>query len=122
MKISTFGVLIVMLFSVLIISSIGLSCSSYKPYSPEMMNSGMYPYEGFSNLIANKSSCQSSVGFGGLLCSPDENSNPKDIYSDAKGSLGCKSYGYSNSRGFLCMEPEQVRLLTSRGGNASGLV
>jgi hypothetical protein len=121
MKISTFGVLIVMLFSVLIVSSIGLSCSSYQPYSPEMM-------EGFSNNEyteygnPNKSSCQSSIGFGGLLCSPDENSNPKDIYSDAQGSLGCKSYGYSNSRGFLCMEPEQVRLLTTRGGNASGLV
>jgi hypothetical protein len=121
MKISTFGVLIVMLFSVLMISSIGLSCSSYKPYSPEMMEGfNGNEYSDYVNPI--ESSCQSSVGFGGLLCSPDDNSNPKDIYSHAKGSLGCKSYGYSNSRGFLCMDPEQLRLLTTRGGNASGLV
>jgi hypothetical protein len=121
MKISTFGVLIVMLFSVLMISSIGLSCSSYKPNSPEMMEGfNGNEYSDYTNPI--ESSCQSSHGFGGLLCSPDNNSNPKDIYSDANGSLGCKSYGYSNSRGFLCMNPEQLRLLTSRGGNASGLV
>jgi hypothetical protein len=86
------------------------------------MYSGMYPYsnEGFSDKGNKKEpSCTNVVGFKGLLCSPDNNYiNPKDIYSEAKGSLGCKSYGYSNSKGFLCMDPEQVRLLTSRGGNA----
>ena len=66
--------------------------------------------------------CSKYQGFDGLFCTPAsaQESNPTDIYSQAAGRSDCKSYGYMNSRGFLCMDDKQVQLLTTRGGNASG--
>lgn len=61
-------------------------------------------------------------GFMGLLSfsSPVDSEKPLDIYSQAKGSLNCPSYGYYNSKGPLCLDNNQMRLLQTRGGNASG--
>jgi hypothetical protein len=66
--------------------------------------------------------CSKYQGFDGLFCTPASahSSNPTDIFSQAAGRPDCKSYGYTNSRGFLCMDDKQVQLLTTRGGNASG--
>jgi len=66
--------------------------------------------------------CSKYQGFDGLFCTPASAhaSNPTDIFSQAAGRSDCKSYGYMNSRGFLCMDDKQVQLLTTRGGNASG--
>jgi hypothetical protein len=78
--------------------------------------------EGFKKMVEHHSSqntCQKVDGFDGILCSPDYNGNPCDIYSTSEGSLSNKSYGYTNSRGFLDMNSEQLRLLTTRGGNAT---
>jgi hypothetical protein len=33
----------------------------------------------------------------------------------------CKNYGYTNSKGFICMSSSDIQLLTTRGGNASGV-
>ena len=129
---------LILLIFIVIFSTVSLSCTSYQPYSDELMFSGMYPYsnEGFRNNQyssypknsdidnVNKSevdlatTCHKVAGFDGILCSPDSTLIRNDIFSEAKGSLNCKSYGYSNSRGFLCMDADQVRLLTTRGGNA----
>jgi len=70
--------------------------------------------------------CRRLTGFDGVFCSPtptgvSEAKNPVDIYSQAPGSQTCQSYGYMNSRGYLCMDQEQIRLLRSRGGNATGV-
>ena len=32
----------------------------------------------------------------------------------------CKNYGYTNSKGFICMSASDIKLLTTRGGNAGG--
>ena len=98
---------------------------------------GSAPQEGFSEYTTypdhavkdavsgsgiSAADCGKYQGFDGLFCSPAsvEGSNPTDIFSQAAGRLDCKSYGYTNSRGFLCMDDKQVQLLTTRGGNASG--
>lgn len=132
MKISvTLTIIISVLMIILIVSCTMLSSTpSFQPYLPERTNI-MFDYskEGFRNneystYPDNKptsdsiASCKSVTGFDGLLCSPDGSEKPNDIFSDTEGSLECKSYGYSNSRGNLCLNPEQVRLLTTRGGNA----
>jgi len=66
--------------------------------------------------------CKKVMGFQGVYCAANQDpANPTDIYSQAQGSPSCASMGYSNSRGFLCMNDQQVKLLTSRGGNATGM-
>ena len=129
-------ILIVGLLLFLALISFLLSNPSYQPYSSDLMYQGMYPYEGFRNNESStsypeyKSIDDQSVettsplkrvnGFSGLLSSVDYIPKPNDFLSETTGSSQCRgtSYGYSNSRGFLCMSPEQVQLLTTRGGNA----
>lgn len=63
--------------------------------------------------------CHRIFGTNGLACSPvtADNVNPIDTYSQSGGSLSCQSYGMSNSRGFLCLDENQRKLYTTRGGN-----
>jgi hypothetical protein len=56
-------------------------------------------------------------GINGLFCSMNNENSDIDTYSDAKGSLSCDGYGYSNSKGGLCMDNKQKELLMTRGGN-----
>jgi hypothetical protein len=73
------------------------------------------------NITPTASQCYKVGGVSGLVCSPDSTaSNPKDIYSEAKGSVECHSYGLMNSKGYLCLNEEQKTLYTTRGGNAVG--
>lgn len=137
MKLNSSVILIAGLFSFLALISFLLSTPSYQPYSPEIMYQGMYPYEGFRSndststsypeyksmddeRVETTSPLKKVQGFSGLLSSVDYVAKPNDFLSETRGSSECRgsSYGYSNSRGFLCMSPEQVQLLTTRGGNA----
>lgn len=140
MKISLFSVLLTILI-ILLFLTIFASCSQVVPYSRDGIFTNMYPYsEGFASaseytnypdnnpmdsykryeIAPTNDNCKKYMGFNGLLCSPDAPVNPVDIYSQSQGEPSCKDLGYSNSRGFLCMNDEQVRLLTTRGGNAAG--
>ena len=140
MKISTFTILISLALLIVIIMSLSSSCSVL-PYRIESKTLPESPYEGFRSIIEyttypNNESIDSYKskdieksedgglrrlkGFDGLVPSPNSNEQPLDIYSQATSSPTCKSYGYMNSRGFLCLDNEQIRLLRSRGGNASG--
>lgn len=60
-------------------------------------------------------------GFDGLFGSSNANDNNVDIYSTAPGSMDQQcmnnSNGMSNSKGYLCLDPNQIKLLKSRGGN-----
>lgn len=142
MKFSLFSVLFTILVILLLFTAFA-SCTQVVPYSREGIFTNMYPYEeGFvtnnasseyTNYPDNNSldsykryeitptndNCKKYMGFNGLLCSPDAPSNPVDIYSKSPGEPSCKSYSLSNSRGFLCLNDEQIRLLTTRGGNTS---
>ena len=60
-------------------------------------------------------------GFQGLQSSPYLESKTIDTFSQAVGGLECKSYGYSNSKGPLCLDASQIKLLSTRGGNATGV-
>ena len=60
----------------------------------------------------------------GMLWYESWNKPPTDGYSQdvigkAQGSLSCPSFGLTNSKGPLCLNEEQIRLYTTRGGNAS---
>jgi hypothetical protein len=142
MKISYLSVLFIVVLIFLIFGSTSMSCTTYRPFSKEMMYAGDYPQsiEGFKtseystypehqsvdilgdNLIHHsRNHCEKVNGFNGLVCSPDSYQNPNDIFSEAKGSDDCKASGYTNSRGNLCMDDLQLKLLTSRGGNATGI-
>lgn len=59
-------------------------------------------------------------GYSGLQSSPNTIHKPLDIYSQATSSTTCQSYGLMNSTGHLCLNPEQIRLLQTRGGNLTG--
>jgi hypothetical protein len=67
------------------------------------------------------SSEQKVAGFKGLYGSPYEGQKPIGFMYNNKGSTTCKNYGYTNSQGFVCMSENDIKLLTTRGGNAFGV-
>ena len=140
---------ILIIFAIILLMSFTVvGSATFVPYSKSTLFSNMYPYEGFSSFkdvpteystfpeyknvdfqrnkdiaTTGDSPCRKVVGFNGLFCSAEnEPANPLDTFSKASGSMTCPSYGYMNSRGFLCLDAEQKRLLSTRGGNASGVV
>ena len=144
MKISVQQIVLVAAFAFVIFVSMGWGCSNVVPYSFTSSTLHEYKYEGFSSIdhtleyttypnhastdsylsnnIASAPSTAPAVkvsGYDGLLPSPASTDASIDTYSQAKGDTTCKSYGYMNSTGFLCMTPDQVKLLTTRGGNMS---
>ena len=139
--------LVIFLVIIFIFSFAIVGSCRYVPYSKDIMSTNKYNREAFHNLkneplgyasasnhqymddlknqelqsSPNSCSCRKISGFNGLFCDSNKDpNNPVDIYSTAQGSSECKSYGYHNSRGFLCLDDNQKRLLTTRGGNASG--
>jgi hypothetical protein len=59
-------------------------------------------------------------GFQGLTAGPiAENSMMYLADVPTNGSCANNSLGLSNSKGYLCMTPEQIHFLQSRGGNAT---
>lgn len=67
-----------------------------------------------------KQNCKKVFGFQSLLCNPEGPALSYDTYSLDKGDPSCfgKSSGMSKSTGALCMTPQQLTLLGTRGGNA----
>ena len=134
------SVIILFLFFITIFSS-----KSFTPYDESTVFSHMYPYEGFEQfhhkteytlkstgkddslksflINTDTTDCKKVYGLDGLFCSPNAKSEIISIFSDVKGDPTCsgKSSGLSNSRGALCLDPTQVKLLRTRGGNQSSL-
>lgn len=74
--------------------------------------------------IANSTeNCSKIYGFDGLYCSPNNADSKIDKFSDVNGNGQClnSSSGLSNSKGYLCLGPELIKTLQTRGGNASGI-
>ena len=142
-------VVIIIVLILLIVGALLLNSQHYVPANEVNTFTKNYPYnaEGFESskakdktdeystypdnntldsysrweINSDKKPCYKVNGVSGLVCSPTgESVNPKDIYSEAKGSLDCQSYGLTNSKGFLCLNDQQKTLYTTRGGNASG--
>ena len=124
-------VLITIVFILLILMSLGCSCmNDPKGYNKNNMFSNEFPYENFESLnpanfnrpeISGNVKLQKIEGFQGLLSSPYINVTKNiDIFSQAKGNAQCVSGPYSNSTGYLCLDKEQKKMLSTRGGNSSG--
>jgi hypothetical protein len=132
------------LFLIIILISLWFSSTpTYIPYSSSISSNhanfeafGTLPLEystvskntaldgGSSNYLiqSDKSGCKSVMGYegAGLFCDPNAKPISIDIYSDAEGSLTCQGYGYTNSRGSLCLTEKKKAQLSTRGMNSTG--
>ena len=102
-----------------------------------------YPYEGFAQMQEKFNAREKENNYAEAL-SPMEAFEAMDspaikvdgfkgiqsgAYGDEKiigfmynneANTSCKPFGYTNSKGNICMSPEDIKMLTSRGGNALG--
>ncbi len=60
------------------------------------------------------------AGFSGLQSGAYGSEQAIGFMYNNEGSATCKSYGYTNSKGNICMSESDLKLLTTRGGNATG--
>lgn len=130
-------ILAVLLFVFILLVSV-FSCSNFVPYSSNSLFSRYSKFEGFeANSAGSVGSPLETVvekeekeeeeeeakieGFEGLKPSPYNEDKQLDSFSKTAGSLDCEkiSSGLSNEKGGLCLSDEQIKLLSSRGGNAS---
>lgn len=123
---------------ILVVSYVSwVSVSGFVPYSENTIFSREFPYEGMTSRISdtasNFSGTESPVipkittpkkveGFQGIQGSPYGSEKPLDVFSQIPGSLSCDtiSSGLHNSKGGLCLTPDAVGLLKTRGGNSTG--
>ena len=143
MKITNDMVFVGIILFIFIFLSLGMSCSRVSPYYKDSLFPRNFIYEPLSNYepMMNYSEYHSDEqpqpqphpqpqdqqqpgkkveGFQGLQSSPIADEKPIDIFSQDKGSLSCPSYGYHNSKGQLCLDDAQIKLLKTRGANATG--
>jgi hypothetical protein len=142
-----FALIILAVFVLLLVVMATTAGTYVVPYQPMNARLPMSAYEGFSLFGGNSTAvpgqpsnpgvaaaikpaagqvqqtpCKRVDGFDGIYCSADNVPKvPMDMFSDTPGDLKCQSYGYSNSRGFLCLSDTQKKLISSRGGNATGM-
>ena len=139
----SFHIFLIVLLTVSLIAFAFQGSCTFAPHSLSNSKLNMSRYEGFSSKydsaglgysgydLSSRVPAQNSAdiesayvklnGFrNGLYGSPDAGDR-KDFFYGTKGTLDGAFYGYSNSMGALQMTPEQLALLRSRGGNATGI-
>jgi hypothetical protein len=136
------GILFVMILLALAFSSSGIT-GFYKS-SRGLVE---YPYEGFTDLqsayemrkegligtippsvegfehhaAAKKQGFKTKVeGFEGLQSGPIDEQIIGFMYNN-EASTTCKGYGYTTSKGNICLTDSDIKLLTTRGMNATGV-
>lgn len=134
------GILFVMILLALAFSSNGVT-GFYKS-SRGLIE---YPYEGFTDLqsayemrkqgligttspsesiehpASKKQGFKTKVeGFEGLQSGPIDEQIIGFMYNN-EASMTCKGYGYTTSKGNICLTDSDIKLLTTRGMNASGV-
>jgi hypothetical protein len=140
MKTNSTVIFVVLAILLVLFLSTFMGAASVVPFQFDKSTLHEFPYEGFRSQIdyttypqnkpidfmTSKSIVDEPVvdkvkvrGFDGLLPSPNLSDASIDTYSQAPASNTAKSYGYSNSMGFLSLNDDQIRLLTTRGGNMS---
>ena len=96
-----------------------------------------YPYEGFEQamnyfhgrneafeLMSSEYSSETTApkkveGFAGIQSGPvDENSGLMGFLGPNDAKTDCPGYGYTKSTGNVCLSKGDIKLLTTRGGNA----
>ena len=124
--------IMIIAFVLFLFFALGLSSATVSPYHPDNLFKRDFVYEPFTQLTPavfvnnppptppSKDSKKKVEGFEGLMSSPYGEEKPLDIYSTAKGDLTCQSVGMYNSKGPLCLDENQKKMLQTRGANATG--
>jgi len=136
---SRFAMFLMAIFIFVIVSSLFVTCNSASPFYMDTIFQKFSKFESFAPGSIDYSSrdnhapmdtykqyliqkpapeCKKIYGFNGLFCNPSDTVVHLDTFSDAEGKVDCtENSGLSNSKGGLCLSPEQKRLLATRGGN-----
>ncbi len=136
---SGFAMFLMAIFIFVIVSSLFVTCNSVSPFYMDTIFQKFSKFESFSSGSTDYSSrdnhspmdaykqfliqkpldeCKKIHGFNGLFCKPTGAVEHLDVFADTQGKVDCTdNSGLSNSRGGLCLSPEQKRLLATRGGN-----
>lgn len=136
-------VIIFLLFMVLMMS-LYLGSQDYSYFAFTKSGLSEYPYEGFAtyqDAFDNREGSQErrgdaffrgiqkKEGFETLTDSKPAKLSGSSYVAEQKpvaflynndANTTCKNYGYTNSKGFICMSSSDIQLLTTRGGNAVG--
>lgn len=127
------------LFLVILIAMV-MGCDGVVGYSSSSRSLSGYPYEGFESVQnafekryeeafsgrkkegfeASESPPLKVTGFSGLMSGAFKDEKIIGFMYNNESGLDCKPYGYTNSKGNICLSDSDIRLLTTRGGNASG--
>jgi len=89
-------------------------------YSSYPQNTSIDSYTG--SLVGGNSNleCKRVWGYNGLYCTPDKASAAMyDPFYNTSSSMTCDGSGLHKSSGNVCMNDQQLKLLTTRGGNAT---
>jgi len=89
-------------------------------YSSYPQNNNMDSYTGC--LVGGNSNldCKRVWGYNGLYCTPDKaNAAMYDPFYNTSSNMTCEGSGLHKSSGNVCMNDQQLKLLTTRGGNAT---
>ena len=138
---SSFAMFLMAIFIFVIVSSLFVTCNSASPFYMDTIFQKFSKFESFASGSVDYSSsdknapmdtykqfliqsppaeCKKIYGFNGLFCKPSDAVDHLDMFADTEGKVDCTdNSGLSNSRGGLCLSPEQKRLLASRGGNVT---
>ena len=88
-------------------------------YSAYPSNDNVDTYTGaLIDQSKNTAECKRVWGYNGLFCSPETGDKLFDPFFGSGSSMTCEGSGITKSGGNVCLNAEQRRLLTTRGGNA----
>jgi hypothetical protein len=136
--------LLILVGALVLIILYSLSSTSIIPYSRTKLN--MYTYEGYENneatppptpenlpssaptvppnpatSNADSNKPKKTEGFEGLQGSAlATQSSSIDYFSTLPAGKQCELGPYSNSKGYICLDENAKRMLSTRGGNAQG--
>jgi hypothetical protein len=146
MKLSFKAIALIVVVFLIVMFSTCAGCYTVAPYEQDQLFSIQYPYEDFRARSENKSEAFSAMKSGldtvvstiagvgdekkkedlskvegfGLMPAPYGKETPIDRFSSLKSDKKCTGSQYSTSTGYICMDKETEKLLTTRGGNISG--
>jgi hypothetical protein len=114
------GVLFVVILLTLTFSTEGIT--GFNVSSTRLIE---YPFEGLEGLPQQMPQQQNVAvkkveGFAGLQSGPVDEQIIGFMYNNDS-NLTCKGYGYTTSKGNVCMSDLDIKLLTTRGMNATGV-
>ena len=125
---SIVGLLLVIFIGAMLANSGVVGYSSVKTLNE-------YPYEGFAQMQEKfnardeketeafepmDSPAIKVAGFNGIQSGAYGDEKIIGFMYNNESNTSCKPFGYTNSKGNICMSPEDIKMLTSRGGNALG--